>query len=265
MAYGEARTPEQEHARERQENDRLQKLIAACLDEAEVGHDAFPKRLPLKPLELLVEMIEAVSSPRPSIAAAVLRYAKRTDRERKARQARCNEALKMILIAAREGGIKIRGRLALHRAARFEEIPLNFLMSDITLDWSLRHLGAAPGRGEATNTRAIIAPNGAYSDAYFDVLVDRRELVKKFKLRAGSSALQEPTQPTLQEFERWYAEVHLRNLERQGIPSTEKVDQDAARQAFPHMKFLQAAVREMRRRHKAPSRRGRGRPKMRTD
>ena len=234
LAYGNPRPAEISTTVYIRENQKLQSFIDACLEEVnkKKKFSAFPKRLPTQPLSALLAELESVRGPYPASFAPLLRNAKRLSRDRRKRDLRCAEALDSILEGARSKKLTLWGCISSDVGARVEQIALEFLLRDVTVDWSLKHLALAPGPGPTSQQRAIIAERGKFADAYWQVRLARIYFVKHFNLRVGQRDRSGVQKTTDTDIEKWYFGIYLPSRSDLGKPSIEDEDMKAARDRF---------------------------------
>jgi hypothetical protein len=249
LAFDQPGRAEEERMRYSRQNDKIRHLIDSCITEAarKKNFEAYPRRLPFNPLTVLIKRLKSAQPPYPTQHAALLRAATRLLRERQRRSDRISSALNRILEAARAGYVELRGRSSPDQGSRVHPIPLDFLLADITIDHSLRHLAHAINAEDPTSQRAIILSQGKFSDAYYRIQVNRSEFL--LHLKGGYDKPKDTTLKHLtdKDFRDWYKSVHLPHWKsRREIPS-EKQEYEAARKhvydlsgqpAFPKLRDL---------------------------
>jgi hypothetical protein len=266
LAFGESHTAAVERSRQSSENNALQEQIENCLEAASrnLAYCHFPRLLPLSPLGALIKQIENSAQPLPPSTLSLLQMANEVMRVRNDRDDRYAIALHRILEGARSGKLEMFGRQSSAVSGPVLQIPLSFLRSDsITVDWSYENLGHVRNTERPTRRRAIIAPDGDLSVAYYKVEMDRRAFLLLFKVGHGHGQAVSTSASSLTDADltRWYVEDYVPGLVATQTVTTEKEDVDAAKSLFPKVVKLRRLIADLRR-DKRPDaiRRFRGRP-----
>lgn len=244
------------------ENDRLQSLIDACVAaaNADPAQHRFSRNLPLAPLELLIERIEAVPPLQLTEVGILLAEARSIMRARMQREAGVTKGFEMLLKEAIDGRLSLWGRGKRSANALVERVPLDFLLQRIAFDSSLQNLGLVPSSANAATLRAIIEPSGARSWAFFDVRLIRDEFFRVFPDLVDRPRRRTPDDAPIEVIEHWYIQEHVSDRERRGeIPNRDESLAEA-KQRFGDVKRLWQIMRDCRRNLAPPSwrtRRGR--------
>lgn len=249
LAGGRGMSAEVALKRTRAENLRLQHLIDVCTEEANsdetLGH--FPDHLPIVPIGGLVQLLERIPGPHPSNAGMLLRTARRISSVRSKREERIGQALALIINEAQAGRMDLWGSSSPTPAAEVVVLPRPFLLRNVALDTSLRHVGLAQHAEKSTHQRAIIAPTAARSSAYFNVRLIRAEYLAVF----GTNLLAVKSAPSGSvhgsALRHWFTEVHFKAWSGRNEVPTQGQSVDEALQAFPGVDISRQTIRDVRR------------------
>ena len=260
LAFGKVRKVEQDKARLHAENERIEKLIERCSKEvaADADLERFPGCLPTAPLEALIERVENAPFPSPAGAQLLLRTARRIKHQRDAHRAEIGTALAEIFEAARAGDLHLWGGHQPRITTTVGILPRDFLLRHVTIDHSLLHVGLALDQSAATLQRAIIAPSGPRSAAYYNVNINQQEFVAVFQSRFTRHAPRATDRKRDLDFKSWYQKEHLVHWLATNRVPTYKDEDDAARFRFPDLLKRRALVRQCRKTIAPPSWRTRG-------
>jgi hypothetical protein len=248
LAGGRGRSAEAALLQVQVENRRLQNLIALCVAQADATLSRLPTRVPIKPLDRLINMARDLPSPRPAAIGHLLRTASRIAAVRAHRDAGIGDALAKIFDRARSQQLVLFGDLKPAVTAETSALPVEFLLRPITLDTTLMHVGLALTRDATTLQRAIIAPDGARSAAYFNVRLLRDQFAATFRGELRNRTVSKTIPNVEVELLRWFVDVHLREHATTTPPT---IDQswDAIRAAHTGIFVSRETVRKFRTKH----------------
>lgn len=245
LGGGEGKTADEHLETTATENRRLEQLIESCREDTRAA--PFPTHLPTVPIEALIEKVASLPGKRPKSVALLLRIARQVAAARVQREAALSKALKLIINEARADRLTLWARPRRRSTAPMVPLPLDFLINDIGTDTSMRHLCLSQGTGKGVGLdRAIIAPTGDRSVAYFDVVVTTDEFMRLFKARLP--VCQTGLSPEkIAEIEAWYRDVYVCGHVAAGTKPGRDEDLAALRQKFGHELVSRPQARGIRR------------------
>ena len=228
------------------ENHReLEQLIETCREVARAA--PLPTHLPTVPIEALIEKVANLPGRRPKSVSLLLQIAHQVAAARAQREAALSKALDTIINEARADRLTLWARPRRRSTAAMAPVPLKFLVNDITIDTSMRHLCLAQRTSSGVELhRAIIAPTGDRSNAHFDVVVVTDECMRLLKARLPATPIGLSQERTA-EIEEWYRDIYVRDHVAAGtMPSREegKAALDAKFPRTPGAHILARALRD---------------------
>lgn len=241
LAFGDARTPNEELNLPIADQKHLAALIDRCHAEAS-GDDRyhpFLKPLPFYPVSTLIERLPRDRNCWPPSAVELHAYAKGLVSTRASYAELYEATFRWILSRAAEGMPRVIGRTAAHLGAAVEYVEPLYFLANVTLGHTYRDIGPVTGDGCIRAGSSILHPRKGSVPIFYDVMVLKKDLNK---LRGD--VVPGPTDQAAlnRRIDDWYE----RNRAPLDPRPTREEDEDALRDQFPEVPNLRFVVRDLR-------------------